>query len=133
MRARDRAAGDLSTRELTTQLGDQVSRLVRDEIALAKAELAVSARRATIGAGMFGGAVVAGLSGLGVLIAAAVAGIALKLPVWAAALIVGGAFLVVAGVLALLAIRQFRRGVPPLRATTDTIRDDVTELTSRTR
>jgi len=118
---------------LTAQLGDQLSRLVKDEIALAKAELAVSVRQVVLGAGMLGGAVAAALSGLAVMIAAAVAGVALKLPVWASALIIGGAFLLVAGALALMGIRRFKRGLPPLRETTDTIRGDVTELKSRVR
>jgi predicted phage tail protein len=128
-----RPSRDLTTGELTARLGEQLSQLVRDEIALAKAELAVSTRQAVLGAGMLGGAAVCAVAGLAVMIAAAVAAVALKLPTWAAALIVGGAFLVVAGVVALLAIRRLSRGFPPLKETTDTIRGDVTVLKSRVR
>jgi hypothetical protein len=128
-----RPARDLTPLELTAQLGDQLSRLLRDEVALAKAEMVASARQAVAGGGMLAAAAVAGLAGVGVMVAAAVAGIALKLPVWAAALIAGGAFLAVAGGLALLAIRRFKAGMPPLKMTADTIRGDVTELATRAR
>jgi hypothetical protein len=68
---RRRPDHDLTTRELTAQLGDQLSRLVRDEIALAKTELTVSARQAGLGAGMVAVAATCAALGTGVMVAAA--------------------------------------------------------------
>ena len=45
-----------STGELVGRLSDQVSRLVRDEVRLAQAEVTHKAKRLGIGAGFFGGA-----------------------------------------------------------------------------
>jgi Putative Actinobacterial Holin-X, holin superfamily III len=128
-----RPAQDLTARELTTKLGEQLSRLMREEVALARAEMFANARQAMMGGGLFGGAALFGHTGWLVLVAAAVAGIAVVLPVWAAALIIGGALVVIAGVLAMLGRQRFKRGVPPLRMTTDTIREDVGELAGKVR
>lgn len=119
--------------ELTTELGGQLRQLARDEVALAKAELFAGGRQMTLGAGLFGGAALMGLAGFGTLVAAAVAGVALKLPMWAAALIIGAALLAVAGGLALAARQRMKRGLPPFKATADTLRADVSEVTSRIR
>ena len=78
-----------STGELITQMAAQTSRLVRDEIRLAQKEFQESAKHAGIGAGLFSVAGVFAVFGVATLIAAAVAALALVLPVWAAALIVG--------------------------------------------
>src|SRR5690348_10718686 len=82
----DRA--EASTAELVRLAADQVSRLVRDELQLARMEMSVKARRFGVGAGLFGTAGVVALYGLGVLIATAVLALALVLPAWLAALIV---------------------------------------------
>ena len=126
-----RSAQDLTARELTAKLGEQLSRLMREEVALARAEMFANTRQAMMGGGLFGGAALAGHTGWLVLVAAAVAGIAVVLPVWAAALIIGGALVVIASVLAMLGRRRFKWGVPPLRMTTDTIREDVGELAGK--
>ncbi|MBO0820573.1 MAG: phage holin family protein [Nocardiopsaceae bacterium] len=128
---RNEPAGEPSTRELTSRLGQQLTTLVRSELALARAELFTRGRQAVMGGGLFAGAGVAGLGAYLVLLAAAVAGIAVALPVWASALIVGGALAALAGVLALGGRRRLARGVPPLQMTTDTVRRDLAELTSR--
>jgi hypothetical protein len=101
------------TGELVRLAAQQASGLMRAELRLAAAELKDKARHAGTGAGLFGGAALVALYGLGVLLAAAVAGIAVALPVWAAALIIGGLLMVVAGVLAMLGRAQTRRAAPP--------------------
>jgi len=80
----------MSSRDLAVQLGGQVSSLVRDEIALAKAELVTDARQAAMGGGLLSGSAVVGHTAWLTAAAAAVAGLSLVLPVWAAALIVAG-------------------------------------------
>lgn len=125
------AEQDLSARELTSRLGEQLTTLARAEIALAKAELFARGRQAVMGGGLFGAAGIVGAGAYLALIAAAIAGIAVALPVWAAALIVGVLLGALAGGLALAGKRRVARGMPPLPVTADTIRRDVAELASR--
>lgn len=102
-----------STAELVRALGEQSSRLVRDELELAKAELAQKGKRAGIGAGAFGAGGVLALYGVGLLLTAAVAALATTLDTWLAALVVAAVVLVVAGVCALVGKAQVAKAVPP--------------------
>ena len=104
---------ELPIGELVSRLSQQVSQLVRDELQLALAELKQKGKRAGIGAGLTGAAGLASLLGLGALVIAVIAALALVLPVWAAALIVGGVLLLLAGGLALAGIGQVKRATPP--------------------
>jgi hypothetical protein len=108
--------------ELGARLAGQLSRLVRQELALARAELFARGRQAVLGGGLLATAAVLALGGSAVLIAAAVIGIAEALPAWAAALIVGGALLALAGVLVLAGRARLARAAPPLALTTGSIR-----------
>jgi hypothetical protein len=128
-----RSTKDMSARELTVQLGEQLGRLIKDEVALAKAELFASARQSVLGGELLSAAAVIGLGSWLAMVAAAIAGIADGLPVWAAALIVGGALGALAGFLALLGARRLGRGMPPLKLTLDSVREELTDLTSRVR
>jgi putative superfamily III holin-X len=106
--------GELSTGELVSQLSAQVSQLVRDELQLALAELKQKGKRAGIGAGLGGAAGVLSLYGLGALVVTVIAALALVLPVWASALIVGVVLIAVGGVLALVAKKRIQAGTPPV-------------------
>jgi uncharacterized membrane protein YqjE len=110
----ERTEDDRSVGELVQHLSNQTATLVRQELRLAQAELQQKGKRVGIGAGMFGGAGLVALYGVGALIAAAVIGIGTLLEPWIAAAIVGVALLAVAGVLALSGRRQVERGTPPL-------------------
>ena len=116
---------ELPIGELVSRLSKQVSQLVRDELRLALAELQEKGKRAGIGAGLTGAAGVIALFGLGALLVAVIAALALVLPVWAAALIVGGVLLLLAGGLALAGIGQVKRATPtmPEQAIASTKRD----------
>jgi hypothetical protein len=103
-----------STGELVGQLSDQVSRLVRDEVRLAQAEVTQKAKRLGIGAGFFGGAGIVALLGLGALVTAAILGLANVLPGWLAAVIVAVVLFAVAGVLALIGRKDVDKAKPPL-------------------
>ena len=103
-----------STGELVGQLSEQLSRLVRDEVRLAQAEVTQKAKRLGIGAGLFGGAGVVALLGLGALVTAAILGLANVLPGWLAAVLVAIALFAVAGLLALLGKKDVQRATPPL-------------------
>lgn len=108
-----RPVTDQSTSELVQRASEQITRLVRDEIALAKAELAEKGKHAGIGVGLFGGGGVLALYGVGALIATLIVVLDLFLPLWAAALIVTVVLFAVAGVLALLGKKQVSQAVPP--------------------
>jgi hypothetical protein len=103
---------DASTAELVRLAAEQISRLVRDELQLARVEMSVKARRFGTGAGLFGAAGFVALYGIGALIAALILSLALVVPAWLAALIVGVTMFVIAGLMALLGRGQFRRAVP---------------------
>lgn len=105
---------DKSVGELVRNLSEDLSRLVRDELRLAQAEVGEKAKKAGIGIGAFGGAGAVALYGLGVLIAAAVLGLAVAVPAWLAALIVGVVLFLVAGVAALVGRRKLQQAGPPV-------------------
>ncbi|MEW9529757.1 phage holin family protein [Microbispora sp. NPDC049125] len=103
----------LSTGELVRRLSEDVSRLIRDELRLARLEMARKGRRAGLGAGLLGGAGVVALFGGGALVAAVIMLLAMVLPAWASAAIVGAVLLVAAGVLGLVGKRQVSQAGPP--------------------
>jgi hypothetical protein len=107
--------------ELGTRLTGQLSRLARQELALARAELFARGRQAVLGSGLLAAAAILALGGSALLVAAAVIGIAEALPAWAAALIVGGALLALAGVLILTGRARLARAAPPLALTAGSI------------
>ena len=94
--------GEASTGQLMTQAMEDISTLIRDELALAKQDLAESGKKVGMGAGLFGGAGVLALYGLGALIATVILGIAEGLAPWIAAGIVTIVLFAAAGVAALL-------------------------------
>ncbi|MDQ3885877.1 MAG: phage holin family protein [Actinomycetota bacterium] len=116
---------ELSTGELVSQLSEQVSHLIRDELRLAQAEMKQKGKRAGLGAGLAGAATVLALFGLSAVIAAVIAALTLVLPVWAATLLVGGVLLLLGGLLAMAGIAQVKRGTPltPDEAIASTKRD----------
>lgn len=126
-----RNGSEPSTAELVQRATEQISRLVRDELALARAELAQKGKHAGIGIGLFGGGGALALYGLGALVATAILLLDLAMPAWLAALIVAVALFVVAGVLALIGKKQVSRAVPPVpAATVRSVRADVDTVTA---
>jgi preprotein translocase subunit SecG len=117
---------DQPVAELVKQLSEQTSRLARQEVELAKAELMTKGKRAGIGAGMFGGAGIFGLYATGALTAAAVLALATAVTAWLAALIVGVALAAVAGVLALQGKTKVQQATPPVpEQATESVKEDV--------
>src|SRR3546814_15628741 len=68
-----------STTQLLQRLSEDTRRLVRDELQLAQVEMKTKAKHTGIGAGLFGGAGIFALFGLGTLIATAILALALVL------------------------------------------------------
>jgi VIT1/CCC1 family predicted Fe2+/Mn2+ transporter len=118
---RERPIGEVA-KELTSDL----SLLVRQEIELAKAEMAQKGRTAAPGLGMFGGAGIVALCAAGAITAFLVLVFSLFLPDWAAALIVGAVLAAIASLL----IRQGKErvadaGKPVPEQTIETVKEDV--------
>jgi Putative Actinobacterial Holin-X, holin superfamily III len=123
---------EASAAELVKQLSEQTSRLARQEVELAKAELAVKGKRAGMGAGMFGGAGVFGLYAVGALTATIILALATFLPGWVAALIVTVIYGAIAGVLALRGKSKVKEATPPVpEQAVDTTKEDVRWVKTR--
>ena len=122
---------EASVGELLTQLSAQTSRLVRDEMHLAQREIRESVRHAAKGAGLVSAAGVLAFLGAATLIAAAVGALALILPVWAAALIVGAVLLAAAGITAVVSRREAERVTPAAPRTMSNVRQDIEEVRVR--
>ena len=108
-----RPVTEQSTAELVQRASDQITRLIRDEFALAKAELAEKGKHAGIGLGLFGGGGVLAVYGVGALIATLIIVLDLFLPLWLAALIITVVLFAAAGVAALVGKKQVSQATPP--------------------
>jgi len=104
---------DASTAQLITQLTEKSTQLIRDELRLAQAEMTAKAKHAGVGVGLFGGAGLVALYGVGALIATVILALSLVMDPWLAALIVTVVLFVVAGVAALLGKKQVSEATPP--------------------
>jgi predicted phage tail protein len=123
---RSNSSEEASVAELVKQLSEQTSRLARQEMELAKAELAAKGKRAGIGAGMFGGAGVFGFYMLGALTAAAILGLATAVAAWLAALIVTVVLGAIAGLLALQGKTKVQQATPPVpEQASESVKEDV--------
>ena len=123
---------DHSVGTLVKQGTEQLSHLVRQELKLAQAELTQKGKRAGVGGGLFGAAGLLAFFGIAAGITAAIA--AIPLSVWAAALIVAGGLLLLAGILALIARYEVKRAVPPVPGeAVDSVKQDLETLRERAR
>jgi hypothetical protein len=117
---------DASASELVKQLSDQTSRLVRQELELLKAELAIKGKQAGAGAGLFGGAGVFALFAFGALTAAAIAALATAVATWLAALIVAIVWAAIAGIAALTGKKKVEQALPPVpEDSVESVKEDV--------
>jgi hypothetical protein len=115
--------------ELVSSVSADLSRLVRDEMRLAQVEVTEKAKKAGVGVGAFGAAGVLALFAFGVLLAAAVLGLATVMPAWLAALIVGVVVLLVAGVAALVGKKKVDEAAPPVPTrAVESVKTDVQEI-----
>jgi uncharacterized membrane protein YqjE len=117
---------DSSTAELLKKLSDQTVTLVRQELELAKAEVAEKGKQAGMGAGILGGAGLFGLLALGALTACLVMALDTGMEGWLAALIVTAVYAAIAGVLALTGKNKVREAGPAVpEQTLETVKEDV--------
>src|SRR5947207_1497250 len=116
---------DASVGTLTAEVAKDLSALIRQEVALAKAELSQEAKTAGQAAGMLGGAGFAGYFVLVFLSLAAMWGLGEVMALGWAALIVAGVWAAAAGVLAMLGRSRMRRVHPAPERTIETVKEDV--------
>jgi hypothetical protein len=118
---RERPLGEVA-RDLTQDL----SLLVRQEVELAKAEMAQKGRVAAPGLGMIGGAGVVGLMAAGALTAFLILGLSIILDEWLSALIVGVALAGTAYVLAKQGKERVEEAGSPIpEQTIETVKEDL--------
>jgi uncharacterized membrane protein YqjE len=128
------ALKERSIGELLTQLSQETTTLVRQELELAKAELTEKGKEAGKGAGMFGGAGLMGLLAAGALTTCIIAALDTAMPLWLAALIVAVVYGAIAGVLALQGRDRVKRATPPVpEQTIDSTKEDVAWAKTRAR
>lgn len=112
--------------KLISDLPGLIRELIEAELASLKAEIVGKLKAAGIGAGFLVTAGVFAFFATLVLTAAGVLALALVLPPWAAAFIVGGALLVLAGIAAAIGVSQLKLGVPPVPSQTiESVKEDV--------
>ena len=116
---------DRSLGQVVSDLSGDLSTLMRQELELAKAELKAEAGRVGKGAGMLGGAGLAGWFALLFLSLALMFLLDNWLPVEAAALITTGIWAVIAGVLTLVGRTRLQEANPQLPKTQQTLKEDV--------
>lgn len=98
--------------ELVQQLSQHTATLVRQELQLAQLEMKEKGKLAALGAGLFGGAGLVALYGVGALIATLILVLATFLEPWIAALIVTVVLFAVAGVLGLTGKKEIDQATP---------------------
>ncbi len=115
-----------STAELVSQAASQISTLVRDELALGRAELMEKGKRVGLGGGLLGAAGVLAIYGFGVFLALAVVVLDLVWPLWLAVLVVLAVVLVAAALAAFVGKRKIDSATPAVPTeTADRIKADV--------
>ena len=112
--------------ELLKQLSEQTTRLVHQELELAKAELTQKGKQAGAGAGRFGGAGALGLAALGALTACFILALNEVMPAWLAALLVAVMYGIIAFVLVKQGQAKMKAAGPPVpEQTIETVKEDV--------
>ena len=126
MTEQDAGLRERSLGELFSKLSNETSTLIRQEMALARAELTEKGKEAGKGAGLFGGAGAVGLLGAGALTAGLILLLDLAIAAWLAAIIVGLLYVAVAAVLGLKGRDKIQAATPPVpEQTVDTVKEDV--------
>ncbi|MGW0551471.1 phage holin family protein [Streptomyces altiplanensis] len=123
-----------SVGELVKHASEQISRLMRQELRLAQAEMQQKGKRFGLGGGLLGGAGVVGFIALQAMAATAIVALDLVWPLWLAALVVTGLLLVVTAVLAAVGKKQVGRATPaaPEQAI-HSVKADMAEIKERAR
>ena len=118
---------------LITSLPSLLVELVKSELEQLKAELLHKLKHAGIGIGFLAAAAVFAFFAAGVFTAAAILGLAVVVPGWLAALIVGVLLLIIVAVFVLLGINQLKKGDPEPTETIASVKRDVRVIKGTTK
>lgn len=110
--------------EIVSDVAQDLSTLMKQELELAKTEMKEEAKTAGKGAGLLGGAGVAGHIFLIFLSLTATFALDLVMPLWAAALIVTVVWAIIAAVLAASGRSALKKAQPQLPKTQQTLKED---------
>jgi hypothetical protein len=120
--------------ELMSELAEQTSALVRQELALARAELTDKGRTAGVGMGLIGGGGGLALFAFGALTASLILLLDKVMAGWLAALLIAVVYAAVAAVLAMRGKERIEESTPPVpEQTVETLKEDVEWAKTRTR
>ncbi|HKB78479.1 MAG TPA: phage holin family protein [Thermoanaerobaculia bacterium] len=134
--------GTESERSLGTiikELTADISRLFRSEIALLKLEIRDTVVKLGTGSALLAVALCIAMAAMGVLTATVILALMLTgLPAWAATLIVGGAMLILAAILAVIGVKRFQsvqfvptHSVEQIKTDIEAIKSDISRVRSR--
>ena len=127
------ARAERSIGALFSDLASETAELFRQELALFKAEMQEKLGKAGVGAAALAAAALIAFSGWLFLLLAAVYALAIVVPPWAAALIVGVLVLAIAGVLALIGRSRMRADALTPERTLRSLREDQAWIKERFR
>jgi Flp pilus assembly protein protease CpaA len=117
---------DRGIAQLLRDLSDDTATLVRQEMDLARAEIAERIKPVGASAASFGGTALFGLGAFGAATACLIAVLALAIPTWTAALVVAVIYAAVAYALVLNGKKKLAEAGPPvIPQTTQTVKDDI--------
>ena len=119
------AAEDRSLSDVLQDAIRNVQEIVRSEVRLAKTEIREEAAKTKSLAVLLGAGAVTAFFAILFLLLMIVYALALVMPIWTAALIVGAALAVVASVMLTAAIRRFKQIHPTPERTVETIKENV--------
>ena len=119
------AAGDRSFSGVLQDIIRNVQEIVRSEVRLAKTEILDEAAKAKSSALLLGAGAVTAIFAIFFLLLMIVYALALVVPSWAAALIVGAALAVVASVMLMAGVGRFKQIHPTPERTVETIKENV--------
>jgi len=129
------SSGKTGERTFADILKDAVSNIqdiIRSEVRLAKIETKEELSKASAAGVMFAAAVVVGLFGFGFCLLCAVYALALVMPAWAAALVVGACLLVIGGILLSVGVGRWKKVKMPQK-TMFTVKEDVEWMRSQSK
>ena len=125
---------DLPLDELLKRLANETGTLVRQEIALARAEMREKAEAGKAGGAMIGSGAVLALMAAGALTAMLVLALATVMPAWVAALIVTVVLGIVAALLVKNGVAAVKRAMPPVpEDSIEKAKEDVRWVTAQAR
>jgi uncharacterized membrane protein YqjE len=127
------AAPDRSFSDVMQSIVGNIQDIVRSEVRLAKTEIREEAAKTKTAASLLGGGAAIAVFATLFLLLSIVFAMALFLPLWAAALILGTVLAVAAGALIVTGLKQLKRVHPTPERTVETIKENVAWVKQRTK